>query len=261
MAILRHELRRGRRSFIIWTAAVSFMLAVCIWVYPEMSSQMAEVSELFANMGSFSAAFGMDQLNFGEFIGFFGIECGNVLGLGGAFYAALIGISALEGEEREGTAEFLLTHPVSRKSVVFQKLMAAVLQITFLNLAVIGVTALSIAVIGEAADIRRLALLFLAYYIMQLELAALTLGISALLRRGGLGIGLGLAAVFYFVNIISNLTDETEFMKYLTPFGYTDSAYIISKSAIDGRYLAVGVCAALISVTAAFWLYGRKDIS
>ena len=30
-------------------------------------------------------------------------------------------------------------------------------------------------------------------------------GISAFIRRGNLGIGLGLAAIFYFLNIIANL--------------------------------------------------------
>lgn len=261
MAILKHEFRRGMPAFLIWTAAVSSMLAVCIWVYPEMASQMDVISKLFANMGSFSAAFGMDQLNFGEFIGFFGVECGNVLGLGGGFYAALLGISALVGEEKEHTAEFLLTHPVLRKSVVFQKLLAIVLQITLFNLAVIAVTALSVAIIGETVEIEKLALLFLAYYLMQLEVAAITFGISAFLRRGGLGIGLGLATVFYFLNIISNLMDKTKVLKYFTPFGYTDGAYILTNRSLEGKYLAAGIGVAVLAVFIAFWQYGRKDIS
>ena len=100
MTIVKHELRRGKTALIIWTAAISFMLALCVMIYPEMSTQMGDISALFADMGSFSAAFGMDRINVGEFIGFFGVECGNVLGLGGAFFAALIGISALAKEEK-----------------------------------------------------------------------------------------------------------------------------------------------------------------
>ena len=90
MTIFKHELRQGRVSLIIWTAAISFMLGICVIIYPEMSAQMEDVSAMFADMGSFSQAFGMDRINFGEFIGFFGVECGNVLGLGGAFFAALL---------------------------------------------------------------------------------------------------------------------------------------------------------------------------
>lgn len=261
MTIFKHELRQGRSTLIIWTAAISFMLGICIVIYPEMSTQMGDISAMFADMGSFSQAFGMDRINFGEFLGFFGVECGNVLGLGGAFFAALLGISALAKEEKEHTAEFLLTHPVSRTRVITEKLSAVIAQIVILNLAVIAVTALSVLIIGEEADIKTFALLFLSFFLMQLEVAAVTFGISAFLRRGSLGIGLGLAAVFYFMNIVANLIDETKFLKYITPFGYTESADIIADGALNGGYLAVGMALAAIGVILAFWKYGRKDIS
>ena len=261
MTVFKHELRQGRSALIIWTAAISFMLGLCIVIYPEMSTQMGDISAMFADMGSFSQAFGMDRINFGEFLGFFGVECGNVLGLGGAFFAALLGISALAKEEKEHTAEFLLTHPVSRTRVITEKLCAVIVQIVIMNLAVIAVTALSVLIIGEEADIKIFALLFLSFFLMQLEVAAVTFGISAFLRRGSLGIGLGLAAVFYFMNIVANLIDETKFLKYITPFGYTESADIIADGALNGGYLAVGMALAAIGVILAFWKYGRKDIS
>lgn len=261
MTIIRHELKRGKISLIIWTAAISFMLGLCVLIYPDMSSQMGDISEMFAGMGSFSQAFGMDQISFGEFIGFFSIECGNVLGLGGAFFAAILGISALAKEEKEKTAEFLLTHPVSRTRIVAEKLCAVVIQLTLLNAVVIAVTALFILIIGEEVPVETLSLLFLAYFIMQLETAAVTFGISAFLRFGGLGIGLGLAACFYFINILSNLTEGAKFLKYITPFGYTEGADIISDNAINGSYLAVGIALAVTGIALAFWKYCKKDIS
>ena len=95
MTLCLHELRKSRVMLIVWSAALSFMLGMCILIYPEMSSQMNEVSDMFADMGSFSSAFGMDQVNFGEFMGFFAIECGNTLGIGGVLFAALAGITAI----------------------------------------------------------------------------------------------------------------------------------------------------------------------
>lgn len=261
MTIFKHELRRGKISLPIWAGAISFMLAVCILIYPEMSAQMGDVSKIFADMGSFSAAFGMDKLNYGEFAGFFGVECGNILGLGGAFFAALLGISALAKEEKEHTAEFLLAHPIARTRIIAEKLCAATMQIILLNLAVIAVTGLSIRIIGEKTEPAVMALLFFAYFLMQLEVMAVTFGISAFLRRGSLGIGLGLAAVFYFLNIISNLMEETKFLKYITPFGYTESADIITDKALNGGYLAVGMAFAAVGIALAFWQYSRKDIA
>ena len=101
MSIFLNELRRNKTALIIWSCAVSFMLGICIIIYPEMTSQMGDISAMFSDMGAFSDAFGMDQLNFGEFMGYFGIECGNVLGLGGALFAAIVGASALANEEKE----------------------------------------------------------------------------------------------------------------------------------------------------------------
>lgn len=261
MTIFKHECKRGRNALLVWTGAISFMLGVCVVIYPEMSSQMGEISAMFANMGSFSQAFGMDQINFGEFIGFFGVECGNVLGLGGAFFASLLGISALAKEERDHTAEFLLTHPVSRVRVIAEKLCAVAAQILLLNLAVAAVTALSVAAIGEEVPVKTLALLFLAYFLMQLEVAAVTFGLSSFLKGGSLGVGLGLAAVFYFLNIIANLTEDAAFLKYITPFGYTEGADIIAKEAINGGYLAVGMAFGAAGILFAFWKYQRKDIA
>ncbi len=261
MTIFNHEIRQGRNSLMIWTSVIAVMLGVCILIYPEMSKQMNGISKMFSNMGGFSEAFGMDRINFGEFLGFFGVECGNVLGLGGAFFAALTGISSLSKEEREHTAEFLLTHPVSRQNVVAQKLVSVIVQIVILNAAAVGITALAVLMIGESPDIKPLALIFAAYFIMQVEIAAICFGISAFIGRGGIGLGLGLAAAFYFLNLVSNLTENAKFLKYITPFGYTDSADIIADGRVEASYLAVGTAVTILGIAAAFWKYGRKDIA
>ena len=261
MTIFIHEMKRNKWSLIIWTAVISFMLGICVIIYPEMSAQMSDISQMFADMGSFSAAFGMDQINFGEFIGFFGVECGNVLGLGGAFFAAIIGVSVLAKEEKEHTAEFLLTQPISRTRIISEKLCAVFAQIIILNVVVAGVTALTVFAIGEEINVKTLALLLFAYFILQIEITLITFGISAFIRRGGLGIGLGIAVMFYFINIVANLTDKAKFLKYITPFGYTDGADIISNNAININYLTVGIILALIGGVTAYVKYIKKDIA
>ena len=36
MTIFRHELRRGRAAFWIWTASIAGLLVICVFLYPEM---------------------------------------------------------------------------------------------------------------------------------------------------------------------------------------------------------------------------------
>ena len=261
MILFRHELKRGRIAWIIWTAAISFMLAVCIFLFPEMMSQTETINEMFSSMGSFTAAFGMDKINFGTLIGYFAIECGNVLGMGGAFFAAMLGASMLCKEEKEHTAEFLLTHPVPRTRVVLEKLLAVYAQIAALNTAVFLVSVGSVAAIGEPVPWQEVALLFAAYFLLQIEIGSVCFGISAFINRGGAGIGIGVAALAYFWNIIGNITDAAKFLKYVTPFGYCEGAEIVSSGTLDGVKMLIGTAVSAACVAAAFIKYRKKDIA
>lgn len=261
MTLIRHELKQGRLSFAIWTISISFLLVVCIFLFPEMKGEMEGMNDVFASMGSFTAAFGMDQLNFGSLIGFYSIECGNVLGLGGALFASLIAVSALAKEEKEHTAEFLLTHPIKRYKVITDKLIAVLLQILFMNAIIYGLSVGSMVLIGEDIPWKEISLLHLAYLILQIELACICYGISAFLHRGSIGIGLGIAIAFYFLNLIANITEKAEFLKYLTPFGYTEGADIVADGSLNITYVLIGIVFAIVGISAAYWRYGKKDIS
>ena len=261
MALFWHEVKRGRLMLTAFTGAIAFMLGICVIIYPEMAGEMAEMSNMFADMGAFSEAFGMDQLNFGEFMGYFGIECGNTLGLGGALFAALLGIGALAKEETDKTAEFLLSHPISRTRVVSEKLLAVLFELFLMNVGVIAITLLATIAVGVEANVGTMLLLFLANFLLQVEIAAITFGISAFLHGNGLGIGLGIAFGLYFLQILANLIKGTEFLKFITPFAYTDGSHIVSEAAIEVKYLVSGLALALLGIAAAYWQYRKKDIA
>lgn len=260
MTIVKHELKLARLSMLIWTGAIAFMLAVCVFLFPEMKGQMDGMNDLFSSMGSFTAAFGMDRLNFGTLVGFYAIECGNVLGIGGAFFASLCGAGMLSKEEKDGTAEFLLTHPVSRGRVVTEKLLAVLIQITLMNLVIYGVAVGSMVAVGEEVPWKELNLLHLAYYLMQIELGAICFGISAFMKRGSMGAGIGVAAMMYMVNLLANITESVEFLKYITPFGYCDGADVVTNGKLDGTMVLVGMILGAVGIGAAFLHYTKKDI-
>ena len=260
MTLVKHELRQGRISFLIWTASVGVLLAVCVFLFPEMKGQMEEVGDVFSSMGAFSDAFGMDRLNFGTLLGFYTIECGNVLGLGGAFFAALCGVGVLSKEEKDRTAEFLLTHPVSRARIVTEKLVSVYAQIVAMNLIIYGIAVGSVTAVGETVPWKELSLLHLAYFLLQAELAGICFGISAFVRRGSAGIGLGIAAGMYFLNLVANIAQAAEFLKYITPFGYAEGADIIEKGRLDGGLVAIGRALGAAGIGAAYGKYCGKDV-
>ena len=261
MTIYIKELRQSLKSLCIWTCAIGGMMLVCILMFPEMKNEMDSVSSVFANMGGFTAAFGMDKLSFGELMGFYGIECGNILGIGGGFFAALVGISVLASEEKEHTAEFLLTHPVSRCMVLTQKLLAVLTQVILMNVVVVAVSVVSASAIGEELQMKEFLLLHVAYLLMQLEIAGICFGISAFIKRGSIGIGLGLALSFYFLNLICNISEKTEFLKYVTPYAYCEASNVISEAKLESNLVIIGIVISVLGVIAAYVKYTKKDIA
>lgn len=261
MTLYLHEMKRSAIALAVWTAIIAFMLGVCIVIYPEMAAEMEEMTDIFSNMGAFSDAFGLDQLNFGEYVGFFATECGNTLGIGGALFAAILGISALSREERDGTAELLLTHPITRRRVVSAKLLSVITQILILNAAVMLLCTAATAAIGRAKDIPEVLLLLTPHLILQLQIACLTFGISAFMKGGALPVGIGITFGLYFVNILSKLDKSLDPLKYLTPYAYTDGGYIVKNNALEYPLILIGTAVAVIGIVSAYVKYSRKDIS
>lgn len=260
MTLFRHELRQDWKALAIWTGSIAFFIAVCVFLYPEMESEMGNVGDIFASMGSFTAAFGMDRLNFGTLIGFYAIECGNVLGIGGALFAGLTGANMLAKEEKDRTAEFLLTHPIRRSYAVSAKLAALLAELVILNAAAYLTAIASILAIGYEVPWKELNLLHLSNFLVQVELASIGFGISAFLRRSGMGIGMGVAIGMYFINLTANLTDKVDYLKYMTPFGYAEGADVVSEGALDGTKIAIGMAVSVVCIALAYAKYTKKDI-
>ena len=260
MTIVKHELRLGRKAWIIWSASVSFLLIVTIFLFPEMKGEMDNISSMFSDMGSFSAAFGMDKMNFGTLIGYYAVECGNVLGLGGAFFASLCAAAILCREEKERTAEFLLTHPVSRVRIISEKLMAVLIQVLAMNLIVYVLCIGSMAAVGESIPWKEVSLLHLAFLIMQIELCGICFGISAFMRKGSIGVGLGITFILYFMNLISNITEKAKGLKYITPFAYCDGSTVVTDLKLDAAKIAIGMTFCAAGIAVAYLKYTKKDI-
>ena len=62
------------------------------------------------------------------------------------------------------------------------------------------------------------------------------------------------------LNIIANITEDAEWLKYITPFGYAEAADIITNAEIAPLPAAIGCFVTAAAISAAFIIYNRKDI-
>ena len=72
---------------------------------------------------------------------------------------------------------------------------------------------------------------------------------------------MGVAMIFYFLNLVANITDSLEFLKYFTPFSYTEGADILADDHLNAPFLTIGIICTLIGGIAAYVKYCRKDIA
>jgi ABC-2 type transport system permease protein len=260
MTIFLHELKRGWLALLIWSAAIAWLLGLTAMIFPIMLEEMKEIQTLLESLGDLAELLGITDMMSGDFLGYFAGEYTETLGLGGGIYAALTAVAILAGEENNHTAEFLLTHPVSRNRVVTEKALSVFARVSVLNLAATLVSVIAALAVGAEFDLGKLLLISLSAYILQIEIAAVCLMVSALLPKGGTAIALGVTIGGYFVNVISMAAEELEWLKYLTPFSYASGAYINENGSIEIPYLCVGLAITVLSIFVTYFYYNKKEI-
>lgn len=261
MTVFVYEVKRGLKPLLIWAIVIAGMMLLTMIMFPQMKNDINQVNNIFSDMGGFTKAFGLDKLNFATAIGFYGTESGQMMLLGGSFYAAILGIAVIAKEESGHTAEFLLSHPISRKRVMTEKYLAMFVLIMVLNIICILTGIASFKMISETIPWKEFLLLHLGMLIMQIEVMSICFGISAFLRTSFVGIGIGLAVVLYFMNIIANISEKAEFLSYITPFGYCDPAYIIPEGMLESGKIGIGIAVSILFMAAGFVKYLKKDIA
>lgn len=261
MNIVRHEIKQNTKSLLLWSLIVGGLIFICMMIYPEFGKQADSIEGLFENLGSFSAAFGLDKIGFSTAIGFYGVEAGAMLSLGGSMFAAIIGIGMLAKEEGSHTAEFLLSTPMGRIQVIAEKLIAVVTLILVFNIICYGIGAVSFLLIGESIDYSVLLLYHVVQCIMHLEIGCICYGISAFLKKNSFGLGIGIAMLLYFVNMIANISSKLDWLKYMTPYAYSDASEILSDKQVDESLIVLGVGIGILGSLIAFVRYMKKDIA
>lgn len=260
MTVYFHELRMTRRTMVVWGAGMACLNILCLLLFPDMKKQVADLNAIFSSLGSFSAALGMDRLNIGSLTGFFAIECGSILSLGGGLYAAWAGGSIVSKEEQGHTADFLFSHPISRTRILLDKLLALMTQILILNLIVYFADLLGIILAGESIPWQSVSLIQLASLLMQFCIGGLCFSISALVSSSASAISFGLTLLLYFLNLASNLNTHLEWLRWITPYSFCEGAWILEHGTLEWCYVFSSFVISACALGFALWRYSRKDL-
>ncbi|MBI4315164.1 MAG: ABC transporter permease subunit, partial [Chloroflexi bacterium] len=174
--IYRHEFRTRLKSVVIWSLALTFLVAFFFSLFPVFADQAALMNELLAKYPpELRAAFGMDNMDLATVLGFYSFIFLFVQ-LCLAIQASNYGFGLVSIEESELTADFLLSKPVSRTQVLTSKLLAALTSLTLTNLVVWVSSFAAIALFRGERDYETRTLLLLLLSIVIFQLFFLSVG-------------------------------------------------------------------------------------
>jgi len=259
--IFKHELKINLRSFLIWTLTIAITDFGFMLMYPSLQDSLKKATDVYSNMGALTAAFGMDRLSMASPLGFYGIEVGAILSLGGALFAAILGTGILSKEEGGHTSEYLFTLPYSRITITVQKVAAVFMLILSFDVVNMLFGFLSFPLINAPIELKELLLYHAAQFTMHIEVASICVLLSAFLKKVSLGSGLGIALLLYFLDMMSRILSQLEFAKYITPFYYSMAADIMVNHKIDSMLLTIGVGLTLLCIFVGTWYYNKRDLA
>jgi len=245
-ALYLKELKRNRKNATIWTGIVLAFTLMILSIYPSFAEMGEEMAKLMSSMPeAYARAFGIDSNTWASIVGFYSTYYGVYITLLMGIFTASTGATIVGKEERDGTAEFLLTHPLSRATVSATKM--AVLGTLFLIVyAVQSVVAVAgMAVFGDNVPWATVAAMHVHGFALVLFFTGVGVLLGSLLsvKTNFMGPVVGLIFGSYFLNAMARSTESVEWLSYASPYRYLQLH--LDGGAMD---VAWGACAAFVAM-------------
>jgi len=256
----RYETRHRIRGAVALAVGLSLLAALVIWLYPSFAESIDMDQLLQAYPQPVLKAFGVKSMS--TLAGFLAVELYSfawviLLGLYFAYSAASLVADDVERERMD----MLLSLPVSRSRIVFEKYLSLVVPILVVNAITAVVVYVGSVLIDRtipAADLLAVHALSVPYL---LACAGVGLVASVVFDRESVAQRVGLGVVFALF-LVESVVSDTDYSAVgaVAPMRYYDPAAVL----VDGQYDVAGAvllfAAAVALVVASQLWFRRKDL-
>ena len=262
--MFKREMKINLKNFIIWTAILIGLFLVVFLVYPsivtsENMQMMDEMMKMFPE--EMLKAFNMDISSIDSAFGWLKTEGFVFVLLITGIYSGILGSNILLKEENDKTIEYLNSVPVTRKKIATSKILCGILYIVLMVSIVEIFNFIGLSLSGEF-DRKSYILLSITPIFSSIVIFAICLFLSTFTHKTKKTIGISLGIVFasYFLNIISEMGESTEFLKYISIFTLADIRNVIINVSINPLMIVL-----TIGITAIFMIlttirYEKKEL-
>lgn len=264
MNILRRELRANLKSLIIWSAVMAALIYMGMIKYSAFEKTGGAVNSFFDQMPAplltvLGIVPGTDLTTVAVFYSIFFLY----FSLLAAVHATMLGALIISKEERDKTADFLFVKPITRHHAILIKVIAAMIQVTILNIVTFVFSLVSTAPYNDGSSLAKpIFYVMIGLYLIQLFFLGTGLLLGAVARRSKEGTAIGSAIILgtFILKVIIDLKKDLDWLDILTPFRYFQSNDLMFKQHIAWEYafLTVGIVA--ITITLTFYFFKKRDL-
>lgn len=262
--MFKRELKINLKSFIIWTSILIGLFLVVFLIYPSIinSANMEMIDEMMKIFPEeMLKAFNMDLSTIDSAFGWLKTEGFVFVLLITGIYSGILGSNILLKEESDKTIEYLNSVPVTRKNIVLNKILCGLFYI-ILMIVIIGIfNFIGLSLSGEF-DRKSYILLSITPLFSSIVIFAICLFLSTFTHKTKktLGISLGIVFVSYFLNVISEIGESTEFLKYISIFTLADIRNVILNVSINPILVVLAICITVIFMILTMIHYEKKEL-
>lgn len=264
MNIFKQEFNMKIKSIVIWSLSLAGFMIFYMAFFPTMIKDSTALDSIMSSMPKelFQALGLREGLSISSLIGYFTLTF-TLIQLAIAIQSANYGFSILTEEERDLTADFLMTKPISRSKVYFSKFIAAFLSliITAIVVSIGSFIALELFNAGQNYDTLNVLKLLITIPIFQLVFLSMGMLISLFFKkvRSVLSLSMGLAIGLYVINSVSGIVNS-EVLGYFSPYYYFEPGIILKNGEYDCILLFLGFGIIAISLIGSYIIYNKRDI-
>lgn len=262
--MLKRELKVNLKSFLIWTGILVLLFMTVYLIYPSIINSdnikmIDEMMKIFPK--EMLKAFNMDIASIDTAYGWLKTEGFIFVLLITGVYASIMGSTIVLKEESDKTIEYLNSLPIKRSAILTKKIICAIFYIILMIL-IVGIFNLICLTLSGTFDIKQYLLLSITPLLSALPLFAINIFISTFFNKtkNTFGISLGITFISYFLQILSEMNEVTEFFKYFTVYTLADVRNVLINNSINFEMIIISFLLTTLFILSAYIKYNKKEL-
>lgn len=263
MNIFRRELKAHRTGLVFWCLGMVMLVASGMAKYAAYEAAGQSVTEMLATIPkAVQAVFGFSGFDLSTARGFYGVLF-LYIAVMAAVHAVLLGAHVIAEEERDRTSEFLYAKPVSRARALTGKLLAGLLNVVIVNLATFAASLYFVGYFStEPSFSGEIVTMMIGLLLLQLIFFTIGAVVAGTVHRPKSAASIATSIMFsaFLLSYVTNLNENLDFLKFLTPFKYFD-ALLMMNEGLKPAYVAISLAVIVLATVGTYRFYGSRDLT